>query len=278
MINIIRFLSRHAFIVYFLVLELMSFYLLVQNNNFHRSAFINSSSGMIGDTYEAMNDLNAYLSLKKVNQRISRENAALKNQTMGAFIKTFGTSTVIHDTSYLQKYVYYSAQVLNNSTNKASNYITLDRGELHGIEPGMGVFNKQGVVGVVKDVSAHFCTVMSLLHRDMSISSRIKKNEYFGAVAWTGKNAREAVLNDIPKHVQTAAGDSVVTSGFSSVFPRGIPIGVVTEVRDEVGNNFLEIDMELTTDFKQLNYVYVVKNLLRIEQQQLEQQTAEDDH
>lgn len=72
-------------------------------------------------------------------------------------------------------------------------------------------------------------------------------------------------MEDIPKHVPVKVGDTLVTSGFSQLFPRNIMVGRVKTVKMEPDKNFLEITVDLSTNFGSLSYVYVVNNLKKQE-------------
>jgi rod shape-determining protein MreC len=111
---------------------------------------------------------------------------------------------------------------------------------------------------------------MSVLHKDFKVSVKFKKNEFFGNMHWNGINSNTATLDDIPKHVPVKVGDTLVTSGFSQLFPRNIMAATVKSVKMEPDRNFLEIVVNLSTDFGNLSYVYVVNNIRKEEIQLLD--------
>ena len=139
----------------------------------------------------------------------------------------------------------------------------------------MAVVSPNGIVGVVNGVSKRFSTVMSLLNTDLHISAKIKKNNYFGSLSWDGKNYREAILYEIPHHVPVSKGDTIITSGFSTIYPEGVLIGTIKDFEVK-GGNFYEITVRLSTDFKNLTYVNLVSNLRKEEQIELEEQLEYD--
>jgi rod shape-determining protein MreC len=177
----------------------------------------------------------------------------------------------VNDTIHHQQYSFITAKVINNSVNRRNNYLTLNAGSLQGIKPEMGVISSEGIVGIVKDTSKHFCSVMSFLHKDSKISAKLKKSGYIGSLVWDGYDASRASLKDIALHVQFAKGDTIVTSSYSSIFPEDIMIGRVEDFETKAGDNFYDITIRLSTDFSKLSYVYIVNNVLKEEQQQLEQ-------
>lgn len=275
--NLIRFLSKNSLVFIFLFLQFIAFLLLVQNNNYQNSKFFNSSNFLIGNLYSTINNVNDYFNLKSVNAELAEQNARLQNQSITSFTKVFGTTVEIKDTSYHQKYLYTSAKVINSSTNKRNNYITLDKGKINGIEAGMGVISGLGVIGTVKNVSENFCSVMSVLHEKNAVSAKIKNSEYFGSLNWELGNYREASLNDIPNHAKLNVGDTIITSGYSAIYPEGVLVGTIKNFNLDEGSNFYEITVELSVDYKKLSHVFIVKNTMKEEQLKLEELTEAEE-
>ncbi len=269
--NLIRFLSKNSFLFLFLFLLFVSFFLLVQNNNYQNSKFFNSSNFLIGNLFSTINNVDEYFNLKDVNAELAEQNARLQTTQINTFSKVFGNTVSIQDTTYSQKYVYTSAKAINNSTNRRENYITIDKGSINGIEAGMGVISAKGVIGTVKNVSENFSSVMSVLHEKNAVSTKIKKSGYIGSLVWELGSYRVAQLQDIPNHVELAKGDTIITSGYSSVFPEGVVVGWVKDFDLPEGNNFYTIDIELSVDYKSLSHVFIVKSLMKEEQKKLEE-------
>lgn len=263
-------LKKYNHFLLFLFLEIIAVYLIVQNNHYQKTVFLNNTNNLVGYLYETKNQVIEYFKLEKTNNELANENARLKSLAFSSFQPLFGENIVINDTVYFQQYTYIAAKIVNNSVNKRENYLTINKGSLNNIEPGMGVISGKGVVGIVKNVSSHYATVISILHPKTSISAKFKKNQYFGSVVWDGKNYRYGKLKDIPLHVPVNKGDTIVTSGYSTIFPANIPIGVVVDFYKPEGENFFDITIEFTQDYQQLSYAYVVKNLTKDEQILLE--------
>jgi rod shape-determining protein MreC len=174
------------------------------------------------------------------------------------------------DTVDAPAYIFTSAKVISNSVNKQLNYITLNKGSRHGIKPDMGIIDASGIVGVITDVSPNYSTGLSMLNRRLSVPAKITKNNYFGSLVWDGENYNSADLREIPFHIIVNVGDTVVTSGYSNVFPEGIMIGTIKKFDVESGTNFYNIKVELSTNFKTLKYVEVVQNTKRSELKNIE--------
>jgi rod shape-determining protein MreC len=268
--NLIRFLNKNSFVFIFLFLQFISFILLVQNNNYQNSKFFNSSNFLIGNLFATINNINDYFDLKEVNNELAEQNAMLQSKNIVSFTKVYGKTVLIEDTTYFQKYLYSSAKAINNTTNKRQNYITIDKGALNGIKAGMGVVSSTGVIGTVKNVSQNFCSVMSVLHEKNAVSAKIKKSNYIGSIVWELGDYRTAQLKDIPNHVELQIGDTIVTSGYSMVFPEGVLIGRIKEFNLPKGNNFYKIEVEFSVDYKKISHVFIVNSLMKKEQQELE--------
>ncbi len=259
------------FFIFFL-LEVLAFVILYRYNNYQKASFLNYTGSVSNNFYTGITNTKDYFNLRRVNDSLQLENARLRNQLIASYYQNNISTSTINDTVYKQQYTYLAARVVNNSVTKRNNYITLNRGRLHGIEEEMGVITENGIVGIVNHVSDHYCTVLSLLNSECRISAKIKKNGAFGALVWDGGDPKFAKLLDVNKHVPIAVNDEIITSNFSPIFPEGLPIGKIKEHSLEAGDNFHSIEVELYTDFGMLSTVYVIKNLFKQEQKALEEQ------
>ena len=271
--SILLFLSKNYFVFLFLFLELFCFWLVVQNNTYQRASIVNSSNYLAAKSYQINHEVFGYFGLKKVNADLAVENAKLRSQSLFGFAKYRSGDFVFEDTIYNQNFVFSSATVVNNSINRRNNYLTLNKGYKHGIKAEMGVFSSNGVIGIVKDVSENYCTVLSVLHKNSSISAKIKNTGYFGSLIWDGADFKYGNLVDIPSHVKIQYGSQITTSGYSSIFPEGIPIGSIKTATLLPGESFLTVGIEFYEDMSNIQQVYIVKNLLKREKNALETKT-----
>lgn len=274
--NLLRFLLKYHFTLLFVLLEALAILLLLQNNNYQNTRFVDFARNVKGTFYEQSMKVEQYLRLREKNQQLVEENERLRNYLATNFRAERDTFRRRVDTTFNQQYRYLSARVINNSVNKQHNFITLDKGEEDGVAPEMGVISGQGVVGVVRGVSDHFSTAISLLNSELRVSAKLSGSGYYGPLNWTGSDYRYAKLGDIPLHATLRHGDTVITSGYSAIFPEGILLGFV-DGYEEKGGRFYEVDVELSTHFKRLSNVYIVKNLQSEEQNQLENNIPADD-
>jgi len=274
--NFFQFLLRQHFFFIFLLLEVISFLLLVQNNLYQRSSFINSTNTFTGNILTSINNVSQYFSLKDANRKLAEENARLLNESKKYYMKTNEQVFLYQDTLYRQQYEFISAKVIGNTTNKRNNYLTLNKGSRQGIQKDMGVVTSNGIVGIVKEVSPNFSSVISVLHKDTKISAKVKKNGHLGTVNWSGGDYRYGELVDIPTHVKPTIGDTIITSGYSSSFPEGIMIGTISDFRIEKGDNFYTITIKFSTDFNNISYAHVIRNIMKDELNKLTKDSQND--
>lgn len=274
--NLITFIWKHHFFFMFLLMEVLCTYLIVQNNSFQKASFVNSSNEFSATILRTSADAEEYFYLKSENEKLAAENAELRSRSLVSFSLLENNQYFINDTAFRQKYTYTSSKVVNNSTNRRNNYLTLNKGSKQGIKNNMAVITSTGIVGQVKDVSENFCTVMSLLNSKTTISSKIKKDGSYGPLTWDGENYAYATLHDIPTHVQLTKGDTIVTSAYSLTFPENIMIGTVESFERKSGEYFYTVKVKLSTEFKKLSHVYIVTNMMKKEQEDLEKRSEGD--
>ncbi len=273
--NLIRFLIRYHFSLLFILIEALSIFLLIQNNNYQKTKFVGFTRNIKGSFYQQSVKINNYFHLKEENEKLAKENVQLKNFIEKNLETRADSFKTVSDSVYNQQYRYIRADIINNSINKQHNYITIDKGSMDGIEREMGVISPNGIVGIISGVSKHFATAISVLNSELKISAQLKNSGHFGSLSWSGRDYRFVQLKDIPLHADINTGDTIVTSGYSAIFPEGIMIGFVEDYEERSGR-FLEIEVKLSNDFKKLSNVYVVKNLLKEEQQFIEKTNQYD--
>lgn len=271
--NLIQFLLRHGVFFLFLLLEALCFYLVVKTNQKQSDILLVSSNVLVGKIYARMDGILEYWHLSEKVDSLSAENARLKRMIYSARAADGPVVNYPLDSALLPLYTVIPAHVINNSVSSIKNYLTLDKGSRHGLKPGMGVIDDSGIVGVVSNVSSSFARVLSILHSDAMISASIKRNHYFGSLVWKGFNPRRMYLEAIPKHAEIFVGDTVVTSGFSEIFPSGILIGVVEGFRIETGSNFYTVSVRLFNDLSNIQQAYAIDNALKEEKEELEEQS-----
>jgi rod shape-determining protein MreC len=275
--NIFNFVLRNNFWMTFLLLEFFCLYLAFKHNSFHQSKFFNSANAISSKVYATSNRIQSYVRLAEENEILVKENARLRGYARNSYYEMFKASKTVDDTIYKQKYEYISARIVNGTLNKRNNYFTLSAGKNNGVEKDMAVISSNGIVGIVKDVSNNFATVMSLLHRNFTCNCKLKKDGVFGPLVWDGKQYDLMQLTDIPTHAKLKKGDTVITSHLTQQFPEGQIVGIVDSWERKQGEGFYTVNVKLSNDFKKLGSVYIVKYFYKTEQDSLEAVTKLND-
>jgi rod shape-determining protein MreC len=262
--QLLAFLYRFRVFGFFLFLEILCFWLLTRYNRYYNASFFNSSNYLVAQVQTASNQTKNYLGLIAINQELAQENATLRRElALSVQSKTHFDTT--------RNFDYFPANVINNDFKRSENYLTVDIGLKEGATPGMGVISPLGVVGIVKSSSNQFSTVTSLLHQDLMISSELTSTKTLCTTQWDSKNPLESEIKYIPRHINVSVGDSVVTSGFNSIFPDGLLIGTISSFDLSPESPFYDAKINLATDFTSLSKVYIIKNNFSTEIDSLEQ-------
>lgn len=271
--NLWLFLVRYNAFFWFILFFVSALALVVNNNNYQRSSFVNSSNLIVGSFFSKFNSWKEYMHLAESNKDLLDENALLRYQLQELRSKdTLFEAMNIDSLDNPSRYEFIVASVVNNSVHQKNNYITINKGSLDGIQKDMGVISSTGVVGTVLNVSPNFSTIKSLLHKTEKISVSVDStSSAFGSLVW-GDNteSRFAMVRDIPNHVKLYVGQPIYTSGFSSKFPKGIKVGYIVQTDIVSGGSFKDVRILLTTKFEKLTHVYIVNDELAKEKIELE--------
>jgi rod shape-determining protein MreC len=270
--NVINFLIRNVYVLIFILLQGISLTLVLSYNPFQRGAFMASSNAIASNLFYVTNSISEYFALKSKNESLANENTLLKNQiqSLQTQLAENEISPVDSLTIGANMFSFISAKVINKTTNNLQNYLTLNKGALDGIEPQMGIISADGLVGQVSSVSDHFSVVIPIINNKTKVSALLTRSNYAGSLSWDGKDPRYALLEGIPHHVEMAKGDTLVTSGYSSIYPQGIIIGTVREFKKENASNNYYIQVRLSTVFYTLSYVDAVHYQYKVERDSLE--------
>lgn len=283
--NVFLFIKRYFNFLSFLGLQVFCLLTLFSYNSFHHAVFSNASNELTGQINTRYDKLQGYFLLRKTNEDLVKENARLRNmlgenfESVDSSRKLLPDSVLIKEDSVkaldtagkARKYEILEARVVGNSVSEQKNYIQIHRGRLQGVKQYAGVIGPNGIVGKVVEVSDNFSVVMSVLNRDNSVSAKLKKSGETGYITWDGRDPQVIVLKDIPKSAQMNKGDSIITSGFTPQYPKGILIGTVMKVEQDKSSSTFLVSVKPATNFYNIQYVYVLNNLQLDELRQLEE-------
>lgn len=251
-------LSRFHVLFLFVLMEIFSLYLIYQSHKYQEVKFLNTSNNLAGKVVGFANGFYTFINLGNTNRELTEENTRLKK--MIQYRNTYPADTALPKQSESYSFEYIPAKIVNNSISKSINYITLNKGSKDGIQKGWGVVSSNGVVGIVTNVSENFSLVMSVLSVKMLVSVRHKNTNALGNLSWNAKSPALLQIQNISKTLPVKKNDTIVTAGFSSIFPPDIIVGKVKRFSPDESSSFYEMDIEPTNAINRLSYVYVVKN------------------
>lgn len=277
MLQLVDFVVRNRFFLVFVLLEVLSIWLVVRSNTYWGATYFNTSNYYVAKTLAFSNSAREYTKLDEINADLANENARLHAMvtSLSQQKPREAPAGYLPDSTFASRFTYTVAKVVDNETNRANNVLTIDKGTKHGIKPGMGVISATGVVGKVRFCSENYSVVTSILHSQFMVSSKLVRSKEIGYAKWPGKDPNFVDLIDVSKYTKVFKGDSAVTSDQNSVFPPGIMVGRVQSVTVNPNQTFYNIVLHLATDFRNLSYVYVVQNHQLVEQENLKLRTVE---
>ena len=273
--ELLKFFVKYSSWFLFALYLVAGFALLFSRNPFQHHVFLSSANIIASGVYNTTHNVTSYFSLRDINEdlqaRISElelENYMLKNHLRAEREKIYADTMTVD--SALTRYHFLIAHVINNSINHSHNYITIEKGRLDGIEPEMGVIDQNGIVGIVNVVGDHTARLIYDLNPYLRLSCKVKGEDQVGSLVWDGRDPGEAILEELPKHAKFVKGDTVVTSGYSSVFPEGVPVGTILSGSRDREDNFYTLRIKLFTDFSTLSTVRVIRDNMKEELAEVE--------
>jgi rod shape-determining protein MreC len=257
--HIVNFIIRNKTFLLFLLLFVISILFTVQSHSYHKSKFINSANVLTGGVYNSINNISAYFFLKSQNEILANENNRLKLILINSQIEP--KSAYIDSLRFNALYKFTTAQVIKNSYNLSNNVLLVNRGYKDSIKQDFGVITDRGILGIIDHISKNYATVLSVLHSDSNISAQFKNSNHFGTLKWDGKSPKYTQLIDIAKSALFKEGDTIITSGRSSIFPKGVEIGIINDFKLDPSENSYIINIELFNDMTNIEHVYIIENV-----------------
>ena len=263
--NLIDFLIKYSTWFVFAFYVILSCIFLFDKNPYQHHIYMTSAGKLTAGIYDLSHNITSYFNLRETNEELQVQNARMEEELLGmkARLQLYeeryhaDTMTV---TEPLRPFRFIIASVINNSIHKPYNYITINKGAKDGIRPEMGVVDQNGIVGVVNIVGDNYSRLISLLNPNFRLSCKVKGNDAFGSLVWDGKDPQIALLEELPRHTVYTTGDTVITSGYSAMFPEGIPVGIVSGSEKTIDDNFYTLRVTLLTDFSRLATVRVISS------------------
>lgn len=268
--NLISFFRKSGSWFLFVIYLAIGFVWLFTDRRYQQSVYLSSANSISSSVYEVSGSITGYFNLREINDELQIRNASLENELLNLkseldYYKSLAENDSLPDDVPINRFSYVTANVTVNSINKPFNYFTINKGSNSGIEKGMGVVNQNGIVGIVNVVGPHASRVISLLNETQHFSVKVKGTQSVGSLQWKVGNPAVAYVEDLPRHLLYHVGDTVVTSGYSTTFPEGIPVGVVLGEVKTKDSNFVSLKLRLLSNFNNLRTVRVILDNMKNE-------------
>lgn len=269
--NLVHFFTKNSPFFTWLFLAVLSCFLLFGQNPYHRSVWLTSANDVTGTINSFVSNFTGYFGLRQINEDLLELNGCLEAENLALRQQLLRYAELAEEENgMVRQYDYRVAHVVNNSITQAQNYITLNKGAADGVTPDLGVADHNGIVGIISSVSDHYSLVISVLNPKFRLSAKLQNSEFFGSLMWDGSDYRYVLLQDLPRTISCQPGDTVVTTGYSTSFPEGVPVGTVVDSYSQDDNNFITLKVSLFTDFSRLNDVHIIMNAYQQEQKDLQ--------
>mgnify|MGYP003287758413 FL=1 len=255
----------------FVFLEVAALNMLKNNSELQGAWISRGAQNVMSAIWGSSQNVSEYFSLKGRNDALAQENFELRMrlQQLEEMLPE-GSAEAVPANGTIGNYRYIPAEISKISNGTQHNYMIIGKGFEDGVTEGAGVITAEGAVGIIDAVSRKYSYARSFKNHEMNISARLGNEGAVGPLAWDGIHSDGAILREIPHHVEFAMGDTVYTSGYSSIFPPDIPLGTVGESKIVNGATY-EIKVTLFEDFGALRYVTIVENLDKDEMKELEE-------
>lgn len=265
--NIFLFIRRYFNVLLFVVLQIICLLFIVHYSKYHQAAFGKTANQVTGRVNTVFNKIEYYFHLRQTNDSLVKANENLYNKLRQNFnlpdsVNRLALDSIKIDSLYpFRQYRFTAAKIIANSVTLPNNFLVLSKGSDAGFKPGMGVITAGGaVIGIITDVSENYSVVMSLLHKDSKISGKLLKTGETGTLSWDGQEPNILTMSGVSKGAKPHPGDSIITSGFSTTFPKGLFLGKIVSSKPDGGTSYLKITLRSLADFNNIEYGYVIDN------------------
>ncbi len=251
-------LTRFYVLILFVFLEFFSISIVFRSHKYQEVKFLNTTGTITGAVVGFVNEFNTFIHLGSTNKQLAEENVRLKKLIQ--YQDQYPLDSSLPGRSSLYHFEYIPAKIVNNTISRSINYITLNKGSKDGIIKGQGIVSSSGVVGIIVNVAEDFSLAMSVISVKSLISVRHKNSNVLGNLRWNGEDAFTLQVDGFSKTIPMKKNDTIVTAGFSSIFPPDIIVATIQKVKPDEKSSFYTTDVKLTNDINQLSYVYIVRN------------------
>lgn len=259
--QIINFLIRNKNFLLFLLLLFISIFFTIQSHSYHKSKFISSANFLSGGVFNMQHSISGYFGLKNENTRLLEENVRLRNQlSLLTSVSDTSSGQFLDTISFSSPYTFIKGLVYRNDYSKIDNYILINKGEKDSISPDMGVITDKGIVGIIENTSTNYSSVISILNSNSRINAGLKNSSHYGSLTWNGKDPNIVQLETIPRQAILKKGDTIITNGRSTIFPKGIGVGTIANYELDQSQSYYLIDVKLFNDMTNIGFIYAIRS------------------
>ena len=286
MYKLIEFLRRIYVVLLFIAIEAIALNYYAHSSYYTQAKILSRAHSVAGGIQSTIFGVKHYFTLRSENEALAQRVAELegrlsyyRDKEINAItdsISLEGLDPTLVES--LSQYRYTTARIISNSISRSRNFITLNRGRMHGVMVDMAVISPSGVmIGYVVGCSERYSIVLPMLNSDFRTSGKIVGDEHFGSISWSGNSSYKVEMTDLSKHADIEIGDEVVSTGLSHYFPEGIKIGYVESFSINDTQTSYNVTIRLAADMTKLNNVILIEDLDYGEIKELEDNPQKDE-
>ena len=261
--NIILLIQKYKNFLFFLFLEFIAlFFLFGATNNYHHYNYLSSSNSISAGLFNLQYSMTSYFSLREINNQLLVENAKLKNQLLNKDL-VVGRKYIKHkDTTYKKNYLFKEVRVINSQYKFYKNNLIINAGINSGVQKKSGLIGTKGLLGIVTNVSSNYASIRPIINPDFGLKVLHENSNSWGDLIWIPEqnSFNNVYVKNIPIYTKVKEGDYFITSGAEGLFPGGMKIGKVIEIKENIEQQTLDIKLENEEDFSRTKIGFVVFN------------------
>ena len=261
--NIILLIQKYRNFLFFLFLEFISlFFLFGSRNSYHHYNYLSSSNSITSSLYNFQYNMFSYFSLREINNDLLKENSKLKDQVLNRDMVVGRKFIKSKDTIYQKNFLFKEVKVINSQFKYYENFLIVNAGVKSGIKEKMGLIGTKGILGIVKNVTDNYATIRPLINPNFGLKVLHQNTNSWGDLLWIPEenNYQNILVKNIPIYTKVKLGDYFITSGAEGVFPKGVKVGKVIEIKENIEQQTLEIKLKNEEDFSRTKVGFVVLN------------------
>ncbi len=259
MFRLLEFIRSIYVVALFIIAEGVAISYYARSNSYTQAKIFVVSNSVVGGVSGVLHNTGRLFELSGENRMLAERIAQLESQL----------ATYSHDTPAAEQvgevifddpeYTYIVGRVISNSINKHDNFFVIDKGITDGVYEKMAVITPMGeMLGYVAGCTNRYCAALSILSDKFTTSGKIKDGTNYGSISWGGNNRYKVSMNELSKYENINLGDTIVSTGFSNIFPGGVTIGTVDSFELNEMQTAYNVEINLAAHLTAIDYVLLV--------------------